>query len=103
MTDAENAGNAVLTQDLPLSTNTLLGRTTNDAAFYAPCATREDPTYLAHLNAPALARDIDLVRNLTGYSSINFYGQSYGSVVGIAYAGLFPARVGKMVLDCTST
>lgn len=63
------------------------------------CGVNEDPNYLAHLNAPNIARDLDLIRNLTGFDTIDYYGWDYGSVVGVTYAGLFPQRVGHMLLD----
>lgn len=65
----------------------------------ALCQSGADPNYLAHLNAPNIARDLDLIRNLTGFDTIDYYGWSYGSVIGVTYAGLFPERIGHMVLD----
>jgi pimeloyl-ACP methyl ester carboxylesterase len=66
------------------------------------CASTVDPKYLAHLNAPNVARDFDLIRNITGFQTLDYYGWNYGSVLGITYAGLFPERVGHMVLDSNS-
>jgi hypothetical protein len=68
----------------------------------AACGKSEDPEYLAHLNAPNIARDLDLVRNLTGYETIDYYGLDYGTVIGITYTALFPDRVGHMLLDGNS-
>ena len=63
------------------------------------CEKDEDLTYLAHINTPNVARDMNLVRNLTGYETIRFWGFSYGTVLGTVYAVVFPERVGRMVLD----
>ena len=63
------------------------------------CAEDEDLQYLAHLNEPNIARDLDLIRNLMGLKTLDFYGFSDGSVVGVTYAGMFPNRVGRMILD----
>ena len=63
------------------------------------CGANEDPNYLAHINAPNIARDLDLIRNLTGFDTMDYYGWHYGSVVGVTYAGLFPQRLGHMLLD----
>jgi pimeloyl-ACP methyl ester carboxylesterase len=60
-----------------------------------------DPDYLTHINTPLLARDLDLVRNLTGAESLNYVGLDDGSMIGVTYAALFPERVGRMVLDGT--
>ena len=62
-----------------------------------------DPDYLTHINTPILARDFDLVRNLTGTESFNYIGWDDGNMVGVTYAALFPQRVGRMVLDGISS
>ena len=59
----------------------------------------EDLKYLSHINTSNVARDIDPVRELEGYEIIDFYGLSYGTVLGIMYAGMFPDRVERMILD----
>lgn len=64
-----------------------------------PLCANADPDYLAHLNTPILARDLDLIRNISGFDTLDFIGFSDGSMVGVTYAALFPDRVGKMVLD----
>ena len=45
------------------------------------------------------ARDMDRIRQALGLDTISFYGLSYGTVLGTAYASLFPTRVRTMVLD----
>jgi pimeloyl-ACP methyl ester carboxylesterase len=59
-----------------------------------------DPEYLAYINTPVLARDLELVRNLSGIEALNYIGWEDGSVVGVTYAALFPEHVGYMVFDC---
>ena len=51
-----------------------------------------------HIQSDAIARDMDLVRHLLGDEQLNFFGISAGSWLGNWYAGLFPGRVGRMVL-----
>jgi len=58
-----------------------------------------DADYLTHVNTPLLARDLDLVRNLTGVESLNYIAWDDANMVGVTYAALFPERVGRMVLD----
>ena len=65
------------------------------------CSQGDDHDYLAHLNAPNIAYDLDLVRNLSGFQTLDFYGGNYGSTVGITYAALFPERVRRMILEGT--
>jgi pimeloyl-ACP methyl ester carboxylesterase len=45
------------------------------------------------------ARDMDAIRQALGLSKLDYYGLSYGTVLGAVYADLFPHRVGTMVLD----
>lgn len=52
-----------------------------------------------YINTEATARDLDLIRQLSGYDKLNYYGMSYGTWLGHWYAGLFPERVGAMVLS----
>jgi pimeloyl-ACP methyl ester carboxylesterase len=80
------------------------GALTENAEIYAStggtfCNEFENKEYLAHMNTPNVVRDFDLVRNLTGYDTLDYWGFSYGTVIGAMYAHMFPNRVGKMVLD----
>lgn len=50
------------------------------------------------VNTDATARDMDLLRHLLGDEKLNYYGISYGTWLGTWYAGLFPERVGRMLL-----
>lgn len=52
-----------------------------------------------HINTDATARDMDLVRVLLRDEKLNYIGYSYGTWLGVWYAGLFPERVGRMLLD----
>ncbi|MFF7990413.1 alpha/beta hydrolase [Kitasatospora xanthocidica] len=54
---------------------------------------------LGHLSTVEAARDMDVLRALLGDERLNFVGKSYGTFLGATYAGLFPNRVGRMVLD----
>ena len=46
-----------------------------------------------------VARDMELLRHLSDDDRLNFFGYSYGTMLGATYATLFPDRVGRMVLD----
>ncbi len=55
-----------------------------------------------NLNAyttPQIARDFELVRKALGYDEINFYGVSYGTLVGQYLATYFPDSLRTLVLD----
>jgi pimeloyl-ACP methyl ester carboxylesterase len=51
------------------------------------------------LNSWQVAHDMDAIRAALGRRTLNYYGNSYGTVFGQAYAELFPRRVGRMYLD----
>ena len=54
---------------------------------------------LEHISTVETVRDLDLLRGLVGDSKINYFGSSYGTRIGALYAELYPARVGRMILD----
>ncbi len=53
----------------------------------------------AHVSTEEAARDMDVVRALLGQPKLDWFGASYGTVLGATYANLFPDTVGRMVLD----
>lgn len=63
------------------------------------CAAGEDNQYLAHLNTPNIARDLELIRSLMGHEELDLWGTGYGATVDMMYAALFPDRVGRIILD----
>jgi pimeloyl-ACP methyl ester carboxylesterase len=54
---------------------------------------------LAHVSTVEAAKDIDILRAALGQTKLSYFGASYGTYLGATYAGLFPTRVGRMVLD----
>jgi len=57
------------------------------------------PELLRHVSTVETARDMDLVRAVLGDAKLNYVGASYGTFLGATYAGLFPGRSGRLVLD----
>jgi pimeloyl-ACP methyl ester carboxylesterase len=53
----------------------------------------------SHVSTAESARDLDVIRAALGEARLNFFGASYGTVLGAFYAELFPNRVGRLVLD----
>ena len=53
----------------------------------------------ALLHSEYVARDMDEIRQALGAEQISYYGGSYGSVLGVWYATLFPDSVRAMVVD----
>ncbi|MXM66337.1 alpha/beta fold hydrolase [Streptomyces sp. HUCO-GS316] len=54
---------------------------------------------LRHVSTVEAARDMDIVRAVLGDPKLNYVGASYGTFLGATYAGLFPDRAGRLVLD----
>ncbi len=52
-----------------------------------------------HVSTLEAARDVDVLRAALGDARLTWFGASYGTFLGAAYAELFPNRVGRMVLD----
>ncbi len=69
-----------------------------DRAFAAACE-RNSGSLLPHMSTKDAARDMDVLRGALGDQRLYYFGKSYGTYLGAVYAGLFPSRVGRMVLD----
>jgi pimeloyl-ACP methyl ester carboxylesterase len=54
---------------------------------------------LANVDTVSAARDLDLLRAILGDEQLNYLGYSYGTFLGATYAGLYPEKVGRLVLD----
>ncbi|MFE0902397.1 alpha/beta hydrolase [Streptomyces rochei] len=57
------------------------------------------PKLLRHVSTVEAARDMDLLRAVLGDEKLTYVGASYGTFLGATYAGLFPDRAGRLVLD----
>ena len=60
---------------------------------------RDDPALVGHMGTRDVARDLDVLRAVLGDDRLSYLGKSYGTYLGAIYADLFPARVGRLVLD----
>ncbi|WP_204004520.1 alpha/beta fold hydrolase [Virgisporangium aurantiacum] len=88
----------VVTPPGPLTEET--ARRLYDAAADANAAcVRTDPAFLAQVNTPNVARDLDRVRAALGERRLSYVGVSWGTRLGLVYRTLFPAAVGRMFLD----
>lgn len=54
---------------------------------------------LGEVDTKSAARDLDMLRAALGDAQLNYLGYSYGTFLGATYAGLFPEKVGRLVLD----
>ncbi len=60
---------------------------------------RSSPDLLRHVSTVEAVRDMDIMRAALGDQRLTYVGASYGTFLGATYAGLFPERVGRLVLD----
>lgn len=54
---------------------------------------------LANLDTETVARDLDRLRIAVGDDRLNYYGFSFGTLIGQLYADLFPNQIDHLVLD----
>jgi len=66
--------------------------------FARGCAQRMG-AYAGQVGTRNVARDLEAIRLALGESKLDYLGYSYGTIVGTAYAQMFPTTVGRMVLD----
>lgn len=66
--------------------------------FGARCAELTGPL-LGKVDTRSAARDLDMLRAALGDRTLNYLGYSYGTFLGATYAGLFPKKTGRLVLD----
>ncbi|MGK5677984.1 alpha/beta hydrolase [Actinoplanes sp. URMC 104] len=64
----------------------------------ADCAARTGPVF-GHVDTGSVVRDFDAVRAALGETKVNFYGASYGTLIGRQYAQSYPQRLRALVLD----
>ena len=72
---------------------------TRESADFAAACQKNTGTLLGQVGTTSAARDLDLMRAVLGDAKLNYLGYSYGTLLGATYAGLYPKRVGRMVLD----
>ena len=72
--------------------------TTTFAGLKESCQ-KKYPSLFPTVNTTTSARDMDRLRAALDVPRIDYYGMSYGTVLGSVYAQLFPDHVHAMVLD----
>lgn len=63
------------------------------------CAANDPESRMQHMTTANAARDMDTVRATLGEEKMSFFGASYGSGLGAAYASLFPERSDRIIVD----
>jgi pimeloyl-ACP methyl ester carboxylesterase len=57
------------------------------------------PAQARYVNTEQHAHDMDTLRRVLGDERLNFYGISYGGMVGAWYASMYPTHTGRILLD----
>ena len=66
--------------------------------FAAACE-KASANVLPYVGSVDAARDLEQLRRALGDAGLTYMGQSYGTLLGLTYASLFPTHVRAMVLD----
>lgn len=87
-----------LSTDYPYTPEGLADRQDAVRDWGQACAENTGPL-LGNVDTESAARDMDMLRGALGDDKLNYLGFSYGTQLGATYAGLFPDRAGRLVLD----
>ncbi len=70
-----------------------------DRRAWAEACAQNTGELLGEVDTQSAARDMDMLRAVLGDERLAYLGYSYGTQLGATYAGLFPDKVGRLVLD----
>lgn len=96
---AEQTDQARETARLPLTPSDIEAGIKESKTLADACLANSPTGLLQHVDTVSSARDMDLLRAVLQDDKLNYLGFSYGTKLGATYAELFPAKVGRMVLD----
>jgi pimeloyl-ACP methyl ester carboxylesterase len=83
---------------LPVGADEIAAFTAGSADLASRCGT-EAGDLLAHVSTANVARDLDLLRQAVGDEQLTYAGYSYGGLLGLTYANLYPDHVRALLLD----
>lgn len=83
----------------PRDADTLIDFTEQSYADFGKACLKYTGEILGYVDTVSAARDLDLLRAILGDAKLNYLGYSYGTFLGATYAGLYPEKTGRLVLD----
>jgi pimeloyl-ACP methyl ester carboxylesterase len=66
---------------------------------FADRCVQKDSGLTRHMSTIEAAKDMDVLRAALGEPQLDYFGASYGTLLGATYASLFPHHIRRMVLD----
>lgn len=97
LSDSEFIG--LLEKDPTPDDHAELEESVRDYATMGEACLENSGSLTEHVTTVEVAHDLDLMRVVLRQARLHFYGASYGTELGATYAGLYPERVGRFVLD----
>ncbi|MGF0115451.1 alpha/beta hydrolase [Promicromonospora sp. Marseille-Q5078] len=88
-----------LAKDFDTSTDEGVEAMAAEARAMGEACAENSGDLVGEVDTQSAARDMDMLRAVLGDDQLNYLGFSYGTQLGATYAGLFPERAGRLVLD----
>jgi pimeloyl-ACP methyl ester carboxylesterase len=88
-----------LSMDFDLGSDAGLAAMADEARAWGEACAENTGELLGQVDTQSAARDMDMLRAALGDNELHYLGYSYGTQLGATYAGLFPDRAGRLVLD----
>ncbi|MCW2819028.1 MAG: Alpha/beta hydrolase fold, partial [Marmoricola sp.] len=89
----------LLSSDPDPDTQAEVGTLTRLTRDYGEGCLQRSGDLARHMSTVEVAKDVDILRAALGEPRLDYFGASYGTLIGTTYADLFPTHVRRMVLD----